>query len=156
MVAHSRPSRLAYLARMASINARASASLRGAAICTPNLPGGGVTAGAPPQPGAGNAGGGPPFPPRPRRAIWRTGVAPPERPSVTSNSLEGGRPAAPTRTDRVPLGILYMLGATILFAASSALSKWQVASHFFIDVLFLRSVTALVMCSLLILPRTGL
>jgi len=75
---------------------------------------------------------------------------------VTSDSIEQRRPAAPTRTDRIPLGILYMLGATILFACSSALSKWQVASHSVIDVLFLRSVTALAVCSLLILPRTGL
>jgi len=69
---------------------------------------------------------------------------------VTADSL------SPTRTDRIPLGILYMLGATILFACSSAMSKWQVARYPFVDVLFLRSVTALVACSLLILPRTGL
>jgi drug/metabolite transporter (DMT)-like permease len=74
---------------------------------------------------------------------------------VTSDSLDQ-RPAAPTRADRVPLGILYMLIATVVFAGSSAISKWQVASYSFGEVLFWRSVSALVVCSLLILPRTGL
>ena len=74
---------------------------------------------------------------------------------MTSDSLDQ-RPAAPTRADRIPLGIFYMLAATVLFAGSSALSKWQVANYSFIDVLFLRSLSALVVCSLLILPRTGL
>jgi drug/metabolite transporter (DMT)-like permease len=36
------------------------------------------------------------------------------------------------------------------------MSKWQVATYSFTDVLFLRSVSALVVCSALILPRTGL
>jgi len=73
---------------------------------------------------------------------------------VTSDSID--RPRKATRADRIPLGIFYMLTATVLFAGSSALSKWQVASYSFIDVLFLRSLSALVVCSLLILPRTGL
>jgi drug/metabolite transporter (DMT)-like permease len=50
---------------------------------------------------------------------------------------------APTRADRVPLGIFCMLVSTVLFACSSAISKWQVASYPF------------VVCALLILPRTG-
>ena len=73
---------------------------------------------------------------------------------MTSDSIDQPRPA--TRADRIPLGIFYMLTATVLFAGSSALSKWQVDSYSFIDVLFLRSLSALVLCSLLILPRTGL
>ena len=32
-------------------------------------------------------------------------------------------------------GILYMLGATVLFAGSTALSKWQVATYPFSEVL---------------------
>ena len=75
---------------------------------------------------------------------------------MTSDSLKQRRPAAPTRTDRIPLGIFYMLLATVLFAGSSALSKWQVASYSFIDIVFMRSLSALAICSLLILPRTGL
>src|ERR1700687_457935 len=42
MVAHSRPSSVGYLARIESMMARASASLRGAPICTAYLPRGGV------------------------------------------------------------------------------------------------------------------
>lgn len=63
---------------------------------------------------------------------------------------------APKRTDRVPLGILYMLGATVMFAACSAISKWQVASYSFVEVLIFRSGISLVTCAALILPRTGL
>ena len=60
------------------------------------------------------------------------------------------------RADRVPLGIMFMLGATVMFAGSTALSKWQVATYPFAEVLFFRSVVSLIVCSLLILPRHGL
>jgi drug/metabolite transporter (DMT)-like permease len=60
------------------------------------------------------------------------------------------------RADQVPLGILFMLGATVMFALSSALSKWQVAEYSFIEVLFFRAIGSLVTCAVLILPRTGL
>jgi drug/metabolite transporter (DMT)-like permease len=62
---------------------------------------------------------------------------------------------APTRGDHVPLGIFCMLVSTVLFACSSAISKWQVASYPFDEVLFWRSISAIVVCALLILPRTG-
>ena len=60
------------------------------------------------------------------------------------------------RADRVPLGILFMLGATVMFAVSSALSKWQVAEYSFVEVLFFRATASLFTCAALILPRTGL
>jgi drug/metabolite transporter (DMT)-like permease len=60
------------------------------------------------------------------------------------------------RRDRVPLGIAFMLGATLLFAASQALSKWQVASYSFAEVLFFRCLGSLAICAILILPRRGL
>src|SRR4026209_1919968 len=41
------------------------------------------------------------------------------------------RARAASRADRIPLGILFMLGATVMFAISSALSKWQVAEYSF-------------------------
>ena len=72
---------------------------------------------------------------------------------MTSDSLDQRRPV---RTDRVPLGILYMLGATVMFAVASALSKWQVASYSFIEVLSFRASVSLLVCAVLILPRTGL
>jgi drug/metabolite transporter (DMT)-like permease len=58
--------------------------------------------------------------------------------------------------DRVPLGILFMLGATVLFAGSSAVSKWQIERYSFIEIVFLRTVVSLITCFVLIVPRTGL
>jgi drug/metabolite transporter (DMT)-like permease len=49
-----------------------------------------------------------------------------------------------------------MLGATVLFAVSTALSKWQVATYPFSEVLLVRTAVSLITCALLILPRTGL
>src|SRR5512141_2855660 len=49
-----------------------------------------------------------------------------------------------------------MLGATVMFALSSALSKWQVAEYSFVEVLFFRAIASLVTCAALILPGTGL
>jgi drug/metabolite transporter (DMT)-like permease len=63
---------------------------------------------------------------------------------------------APTRADRVPLGIAFMLGATVMFAVSTALSKWQVADYSFDEVLFFRAIGSLVTIALMILPRKGL
>jgi drug/metabolite transporter (DMT)-like permease len=72
---------------------------------------------------------------------------------LTSESLDQRVVA---RADRIPLGILFMLGATIMFALSSALSKWQVADYSFVEVLFFRASASLGICAGLILPRTGL
>lgn len=66
------------------------------------------------------------------------------------------RPAVRPRIDRVPLGIAYMIGATVLFSLSQAISKWQVDSYSFAEVLFFRGFGSLVICALLILPRHGL
>jgi drug/metabolite transporter (DMT)-like permease len=74
-------------------------------------------------------------------------------PPLTSDRLEQ---RATLRADRVPLGIMFMLGATIMFAVSSALSKWQVVSYSFVEVLFFRAAAALITCAALILPGTGL
>jgi drug/metabolite transporter (DMT)-like permease len=61
-----------------------------------------------------------------------------------------------TRRERIPLGILYMVGATLMFAGSSAISKWQVATYPVGEVLFIRSAVSLVCCALFILPLSGL
>jgi drug/metabolite transporter (DMT)-like permease len=60
------------------------------------------------------------------------------------------------RRDRIPLGIAFMMGATLLFAICQALSKWEVASYSFAEVLFFRAFGSLIICSILILPRRGL
>jgi len=72
---------------------------------------------------------------------------------LTSDSLAE---RASLRADHVPLGIVFMLGATVMFAVSSALSKWQVADYSFVEVLFFRAIASLLTCAVLILPRTGL
>ena len=73
---------------------------------------------------------------------------------MTSDSLDQRLPAA--RADRVPRGILYMVAATVMFAVSMAIAKWQVASYSFAEVLFYRSIGSLAVCAVLILPRAGL
>jgi hypothetical protein len=62
---------------------------------------------------------------------------------------------AMVREERIPLGIAYMIAATVLFAGSSATSKWLVASYPVGEVLFSRSATSLVGVSLVILPYSG-
>ncbi len=62
---------------------------------------------------------------------------------------------APVREERIPLGIAYMISATVLFAGSSATSKWLVAAYPIGEVLFSRSATSLVGASLAILPYAG-
>jgi len=62
---------------------------------------------------------------------------------------------APVREERIPLGIAYMIAATVLFAGSSATSKWLAATYPVGEVLFSRSATSLVGASLVILPYTG-
>jgi drug/metabolite transporter (DMT)-like permease len=61
----------------------------------------------------------------------------------------------PVRVERIPLGIAYMIAATVLFAGSSATSKWLVATYPIGEVLFSRSSTSLVGASLAILPAAG-
>ena len=61
----------------------------------------------------------------------------------------------PARREHIPLGILFMLGATVMFSGSSALSKWQVVDYPVGEVLFVRTVGSLLVCTLLILPTAG-
>ena len=65
-------------------------------------------------------------------------------------------PERPARQERIPLGIAFMLGASVLFAVSSAVSKWLVATYPIGEVLFTRALGGLLFASLLILPRMGL
>jgi drug/metabolite transporter (DMT)-like permease len=63
---------------------------------------------------------------------------------------------ASKRREHVPLGILYMVGATIVFSASSACSKWLVATYPVGEVLFTRSLVSLIACALFVLPTAGI
>jgi drug/metabolite transporter (DMT)-like permease len=67
----------------------------------------------------------------------------------------GVRPAA-IRQERIPLAILYMIGAGMVFAGSSAASKWLVETYPLGEVLFTRTIVGLIACSLFILPAAGL
>jgi drug/metabolite transporter (DMT)-like permease len=73
------------------------------------------------------------------------------------------RPAPPARDkpkdarqERVPLGILYMIGATVMFAGSNAVSKWLVETYPFGEILFTRTLVSLLVCAVVILPASGL
>jgi drug/metabolite transporter (DMT)-like permease len=71
------------------------------------------------------------------------------------------RPQSPSaaekfRNDQVPRGILCMVLATILFAAASALIKWQVGLYPVGEVVFARSFTSFIVCAAVMLPMTGL
>jgi drug/metabolite transporter (DMT)-like permease len=73
---------------------------------------------------------------------------------------EAGAAKAPspksTRRTNIPLGIVYMLAATVSFAGSTAAAKWLVATYPPGEVLFMRQVASLATCALMILPFTGL
>jgi drug/metabolite transporter (DMT)-like permease len=62
---------------------------------------------------------------------------------------------APARHDDVPRGILFMIGATVLFALSSAAAKWLVAVYPVGEVMFFRSFSAMAICAAFVLPVTG-
>jgi drug/metabolite transporter (DMT)-like permease len=51
---------------------------------------------------------------------------------------------------------LYMIGATMMFAGSSAVSKWLVDRYPVGEVLFTRNAVSLLLCAAFILPRSGL
>jgi drug/metabolite transporter (DMT)-like permease len=87
-------------------------------------------------------------------------------PSIVENRPQDRAPspgAAPEtsavdklRKDHVPRGILCMVLATILFAAASALIKWQVGLYPVGEVVFARSFASFVVCAAVMLPMTGL
>ena len=82
--------------------------------------------------------------------------APFEETCVTATGASPDLPATSKRREHIPLGILHMVGATIVFSASSASSKWLVATYPVGEVLFTRSMVSLIACALFILPTTGL
>ena len=72
------------------------------------------------------------------------------------NTPSGAAQKPGTRVERIPLGILHMIAATVIFAGSSALTKWLVGIYPIGEVMFVRAVTALIGASLVILPYGGL
>jgi drug/metabolite transporter (DMT)-like permease len=58
-------------------------------------------------------------------------------------------------TDNVPLGIMWMIGATVLLAIAAAVAKWYTAFYPIGEVMFIRSFAGLVACAAIILPLSG-
>jgi drug/metabolite transporter (DMT)-like permease len=85
----------------------------------------------------------------PKRLEERQGVT-----AATTNEIRASDAAS--RREHIPLGILHMVGATLVFSISSACSKLLVATYPFGEVLFTRSLVSLVTLALFILPATGL
>ena len=73
-------------------------------------------------------------------------------PAVRIPIEEGGA----ARDNHVVRGIAFMIGATVMFAISNALSKWVVAIYPVGEVMFTRSLSSLIVCSAFMLPVTGL
>lgn len=75
---------------------------------------------------------------------------------TASGSIEARAAVRPQRRERIPLAIAYMIGATALFASSSAISKLLVVRYSVGEVLFTRCAVGLVCIAAFIVPRTGL
>jgi drug/metabolite transporter (DMT)-like permease len=75
---------------------------------------------------------------------------------ITSNTKTAGAARPSLQKDDVPRGILCMIAATLLFALSSAIAKWQVAIYPVGEVMFFRSFSSLLVCAMFVLPVTGL
>jgi drug/metabolite transporter (DMT)-like permease len=61
----------------------------------------------------------------------------------------------PARREHIPLAIFYMVASGVVFTCSSAASKWLVAIYPVGEVLFTRTLVALVLVAAFILPSAG-
>jgi drug/metabolite transporter (DMT)-like permease len=75
--------------------------------------------------------------------------------AVARDASDSGPKSLTGHRDHVPRGIFCMVVATMMFAAASALTKWQVGIYPVGEVVFLRSLTSLVVCAAVMLPMTG-
>jgi drug/metabolite transporter (DMT)-like permease len=71
--------------------------------------------------------------------------------SVTDRSAA----VPPRRADNVPLGIAFMIAATMLFAGTTAIAKWMAAIYPVGEVMFFRSLSSFAVCAAAVLPFTG-
>ena len=72
------------------------------------------------------------------------------------SSVERRNPEPPTRHERIPAAIVYMIAATAIFSFSVAASKWLVATYPVGEVLFFRSFISLVLFTAFVVPVQGL
>jgi drug/metabolite transporter (DMT)-like permease len=82
-------------------------------------------------------------------------TTPRKPPASVVRRVQDGTPAK-ERTDDIPRGILFMIAASLLFALSNAIAKWVVALYPVGEVMFYRSFSSLIICSIFVLPVTGL
>jgi drug/metabolite transporter (DMT)-like permease len=75
---------------------------------------------------------------------------------TADSSVDRREPEPPTRQERIPLAIAYMVAAGAIFSFSSAASKWLVATYPVGEVLFSRVFVSLILFSAFALPTTGL
>jgi hypothetical protein len=73
----------------------------------------------------------------------------------SNSSVERRIPEPPTRQERIPQAILYMVAAGMIFSFSSAASKWLVATYPVGEVLFSRVFVSLILFSAFALPTAG-
>jgi drug/metabolite transporter (DMT)-like permease len=69
--------------------------------------------------------------------------------------VERPSPKPPARQERIPLAILYMVSAGLIFSFSSAASKWLVETYPPGEVLFSRVFVSLVLFAAYVLPTAG-
>lgn len=72
--------------------------------------------------------------------------------------MPGHRPHAASfakPADNVPIGIAWMVAATLLLAIAAAVAKWQAAIYPVGEVMFVRSLAGLVFCAVIVLPLSG-
>jgi drug/metabolite transporter (DMT)-like permease len=74
---------------------------------------------------------------------------------TASNEVERRAPEPPTRQERIPRAILYMISAGAIFSFSSAISKWLVETYPVGEVLFGRAFVSLLLFAAFVLPTTG-
>ena len=72
------------------------------------------------------------------------------------SSVERRTPEPPTRHERIPAAIMYMIAATAIFSFSVAASKWLVATYPVGEVLFFRSFVSLALFMAFVVPAQGL
>jgi drug/metabolite transporter (DMT)-like permease len=72
------------------------------------------------------------------------------------SSVERRNPKPPTRHERIPAAIVYMIAATAIFSFSVAASKWLVATYPVGEVLFFRSFISLALFTAFVVPVQGL
>src|SRR5436853_6127184 len=76
-----------------------------------------------------------------------------ENGSVAPVGRASSPPAWIKPAENIPLGILYMIVATVAFAVMHALSKWLIAAYPIGQVMFARSFVGLIICSAFVLPQ---